>query len=266
MNHYNRITFVAIFGFSCLAISMLLLQKKVQSETPQSYTTETIWGSAVVENPLTRALLKSPAMERIKHIDQSGPLVYFGLAPEYRRYDHCVGVWDLVRRFGGSDQEQAAALLHDASHTVFSHVADHLFHGREKEHSYQDEIHLWFLEKMGIEKILKEHGIDDISILNPDNPDYRRLEQPSPGLCADRIEYLLHTGILFEKLTKEEQASQKTTLKISTKNGLVSCGINENEIFENIKTTSVSGGSGIMIWDNLKLDSIEILSFVIKND
>lgn len=167
----------------------------------------TIWGSEEMDNPLLEEILASPTMTRLTHIDQSGPTAYFGLAPSFSRYDHCVGVWALLKRAQAPIEEQVAGLLHDASHTAFSHLADLLFKHDEVIHNgcYQDSIHEWFLEKMKIPTITKKCGIL-LPMLNPDNPCYTALEQPSPHLCADRIHYNIHTGVVFHRITQQEAA------------------------------------------------------------
>jgi HD superfamily phosphohydrolase len=106
--------------------------------------------------------------------------------------------------------EQVAGLLHDVSHTVFSHVADHLF--KTGNHiNYQDTIHEWYLEKMNLAPLLARHNLN-IEEVNPDNLEFCALEQKSPKLCADRIEYILHTALVFEKITPEELTELAKTL------------------------------------------------------
>ncbi len=165
----------------------------------------TVWGQEEMDSPLIEEVLASPTMIRLKKIDQSGPPFYFGLTPAFSRYDHCVGVWALLNRAHVSLEEQVAGLLHDASHTAFSHLADTLFgHDPVVHHcSYQDSIHEWFLEKMHVPAITQKYGIS-LHKLNPDRKEYTALERPLPHLCADRIQYNIHTGVLFKKITVEE--------------------------------------------------------------
>lgn len=168
-------------------------------------TINTIFGNIEEYNPLILQLIDSSALQRLKHIDQSGPQAYFHKDfPSFTRYDHSLGVYALLKRYNVSEQEQIAGLMHDVSHTVFSHVADILFQkGLQRKESYQDYIHNWFLQQMQVDKLLVEYNltIDDIS---PKNPRYLALEQPYPDMNADRIEYNLHTGLVFNDLTEKE--------------------------------------------------------------
>lgn len=163
---------------------------------------ETIWGKITVEDPVIEKLLESPVMQRIKNIDQSGPVAYFDLMPKFSRYDHSVGVWYLLKKVGAPRKEQIAGLLHDVSHTAFSHIAEEVFQIEDDHKSYQDKIHLWFLKEMQIEKYLQ--NVIPISDLDPDLPQYTALEQDLPHMCADRIEYVLHTSYLLGLIDEEK--------------------------------------------------------------
>ncbi len=56
---------------------------------------------------------------------------------------------------------------------------------------------------MKIPTITKKYNIS-LSMLNPDNALYSALEQPLPHLCADRIHYNIHTGVVFHRITQQE--------------------------------------------------------------
>lgn len=187
--------------------------------TVTKQTVSTVWGQEEMDHPLLEQLLASPAMERIKKIDQSGPPAYFGYTPPFSRYDHCVGVWALLKHAGVTLEEQSAGLLHDASHTVFSHLADMLFCHDTRTHacSYQDSIHEWFLEKMDIPKLTLPYEIP-LAMLNPDNENYAALERPLPHLCADRIQYNIHTGVIFKVISNKE--AQEIVHDLQFKNGV----------------------------------------------
>ena len=153
---------------------------------------ETILGPLETNDPIVDQLLDSEAMLRLQHIDQCGINFYFGYNPPFSRYDHCLGVYALLKRYNAPQKECIAGLLHDVSHTVFSHVGDVLF----DEEGYQDNIHAWHLEQMGLGELLAGHNITIEEVL-PDNEEYKALEQELPTLCADRIEYNLHKAYVF---------------------------------------------------------------------
>ncbi|TKT84737.1 HD domain-containing protein [Dyadobacter frigoris] len=98
----------------------------------------------------------------------------------------------LTQRLGCSLQEQIAALLHDISHTAFSHVIDHVFNGPNGE-SYHELKKEEYLEKSDIPKVLGNYGFDWRDFISEDN--YPILEQPAPALCADRLDYFFRDGI-----------------------------------------------------------------------
>jgi hypothetical protein len=110
--------------------------------------------------------------------------------------------------FGANEAEQLASLYHDISHTAFSHVADNIFKSLKGahttgEHSHQDDIHLWYIENSPAFDICKKYNIP-LEKLDPDLPEYTMLERPLPAMCADRIEYNLHTAIAYKIMTEEE--------------------------------------------------------------
>ena len=152
---------------------------------------KTIYGDFVVTEPVLIELLASKAMQRLKKVHQFGISHYVQKTALYTRYDHSIGVFVLLRRYQQSLAEQISGLLHDVSHTVFSHVADYLFTNEEIGSSYQDSIHKWFLEKTDIVPIITKYGytLDDFM---HKNGKFVALEQDLPNLCADRIEYTLY--------------------------------------------------------------------------
>lgn len=172
----------------------------------------TIFGSVEIDHPLIAALLEAPVMERLKYIDQHGTPYYFQSLPAFNRYDHSVGVYALLKQAGAPFEEQVAGLLHDASHTVFSHTGDHLFRPKKKGEAYQDEIHEWYLKKMNVELLLKKYGLTIRDVLAK-NPRFKALEQPLPDLCADRIQYLLQTALIFDLMTRTEIRKIRSDLK-----------------------------------------------------
>lgn len=69
----------------------------------------------------------------------------------------------LVNKLGGSLKEQVAALLHDVSHTTFSHVIDYVL--GHKEENYHEMIYEQIVAKSSIPEILAKAGLDWKGIL-----------------------------------------------------------------------------------------------------
>ncbi len=199
------------FIFSLYSLSFTCLHTQAASSTemglplelPRQVTVETIWGEETITEPLLIELLHHPIMQRIKKVEHLGPLAFFNLTPHSNRYDHCVGVMLLVRKAGEPIIAQAAALLHDASHTAFSHLADYLFGKISLEKSHQDDIHTAFLESMNLEPLIEKYGYT-LEDLNPENESYKALDCKLPDICADRIQYNLQVGVKCKKLTHEQ--------------------------------------------------------------
>lgn len=186
---------------------LLLIFLNIYTSFASGNKIETFYGSEETDDPTISQLLTSKTLQRLKGVDQSGALAYWGYVPKFSRYEHSVGVWALLKRFHFPVKQQVAGLLHDSSHTVFSHVADYLFKMPEDKHSYQDSIHLQYLKNRGILAEINKTLKISLKDLNPDSPQYRGLEQDLPDLCADRIEYILHTALVFNKITQKEVAS-----------------------------------------------------------
>jgi uncharacterized protein len=180
----------------------LLLVFCACSTTTEHNTHTTLYGSFSDEDPLIKELLQHPAMLRLQNVQQYGTAYFYNEDTNYSRYDHSVGVFALLKRYGASYEEQVAGLLHDASHTVFSHVGDYLFDTGNEE-SYQDNIHLWHLKRSGIAEILESYDFP-LETASPDLPQYSSLECDLPDMCADRIEYNLQGGLIDHLITKKE--------------------------------------------------------------
>jgi len=148
-----------------------------------------IYGRVRITSAVLIELIQSQSMQRLKKIAQHGlPDEYYHIKGG-NRFDHCIGVMLLLKQLGATEEEQAAGLLHDVSHTAFSHVIDWVV-GTGKTEDYQDEHHAEIINGSEISMILNKHKIDVKKTAN-----YHRyfplLEKDIPNLCADRIDYSL---------------------------------------------------------------------------
>lgn len=153
---------------------------------------DTIYGSVSIEEPVLRALMQATAVQRLKGVLQHGISGLIGITGQVTRYDHSMGVMLLVRRLGGSVDEQIAALLHDVSHTAFSHVIDYVFDDHDGQ-SYHEEVKEAYMLRTDLPSILARFGYDWTRFL--DESAFSLLEQPSPRLCADRVDYFLRDSV-----------------------------------------------------------------------
>lgn len=192
------------------AVSLVLLLDGTPASACQEQdeiVVSSILGTENLSSPFLKELYTSAIFQRLKNVDQSGPSHYFGKVGAFSRFDHSIGVFSLLKKHNCSLAEQAAGLMHDVSHTAFSHLGDYLFlsdvHEAVTLAKYQDDIHLKYLKEHHIDEVAKRYDLN-LGDLDPDNKRYLALEQPLPNLCADRIEYILHTAIVTKKLKAPE--------------------------------------------------------------
>lgn len=145
------------------------------------------YGKINITNELILDLIKSAPMQRLKKIHQAGPTSLIEKQRNITRFEHCLGVWYLLKRFGATKEEQVAGLLHDIPHTAFSHVADVIF--PNATHTFHERFEEKIILLSDIPEILRKHGMDVKKILNKNN--FLLLEVDLPDLSADRIDYFL---------------------------------------------------------------------------
>ena len=160
-----------------------------------------IFGEVEINEPVILDLIESPSMQRMKGIDQHGYFEPYFPGMTFKRFEHSVGVFILLKRFGASLEEQIAGLIHDVSHTVFSHVGDYIY-GFEMNQGFQDNYFEKFVKNSEIPKILEKYGIDYKYIINEKN--FPLKERELPDLCADRIDYFLRAIKITTKTYSKE--------------------------------------------------------------
>jgi uncharacterized protein len=144
-----------------------------------------VFGPLEITEPVLLDLLGSSTLHRLSGVYQGGVLSVLGMGVPFTRLDHSIGVLLLLRRLGASLEEQIAGLLHDVGHTTFSHVADYLFGDGYHEQQWER-----VLLESEIPGILARYGMNWRN-LNAETGQWGLLEQPTPQLCADRIDNFL---------------------------------------------------------------------------
>jgi HD superfamily phosphohydrolase len=149
---------------------------------------DSVYGTTKITAPVLLDLMQTQAMERARGVLQHGVSALVGVTVPTSRFEHSVGVMLLVRRLGARLEEQIAALLHDVSHTAFSHVIDYVFDGHNTQ-SYHEEKKLEFVGGTDIPATLEKHGYNWLDFMEEER--FTLLEQDLPHLCADRLDYFL---------------------------------------------------------------------------
>ncbi|EAD5709869.1 HD domain-containing protein [Listeria innocua] len=162
--------------------------------------TDPLYGTFEIE-PVLAELIQSPLVSRLAHVHQGGSSYLVNPLWDLSRLDHSIGVMLFIRKFGGSLEEQIAGLLHDVSHTAFSHVVDYALDFKEED--YHEQIFEDFVKTSTIPAILEKYGYSFEGIFD-DISKWKILEQEAPELCADRIDYTLQDLYRHRKISLAE--------------------------------------------------------------
>jgi hypothetical protein len=149
---------------------------------------DTVYEETQINESVVVDLMATAALQRLRGVLQHGISGVIGITSPATRFEHSVGTMILVRRLGGSLAEQIAALLHDVSHTAFSHVIDYVYDNHDGQ-SYHDEQKESVLARSDVPAVLAHYGYDWHVFL--DEAKFPILEQPAPHLCCDRLDYFL---------------------------------------------------------------------------
>ncbi|HEY4694349.1 MAG TPA: HD domain-containing protein [Candidatus Nanoarchaeia archaeon] len=159
-----------------------------------------VYGTVEITEPVILELLETSPLQRIKKVNQAGTQLVL-THKRVTRWDHCVGVMLLLKKYGACLEEQIAGLLHDVPHTAFSHSADFIF-----RQGHTQGYHEKFLRKIifasDIPKILEKYDFNPERIVDEHN--FSLLEQELPALCADRIDYSLRDMVRDSVITREQ--------------------------------------------------------------
>jgi len=170
-----------------------------------------VYGSVEIDEAVLLDLLQTRALKRLDTVLQHGITGLLGITQPTTRLEHSLGVMVLVRRLGATLKEQIAALLHDASHTAFSHVIDYVFNNHDVQ-GYHEEKKEEYLASTDIPLTLASHGYDWRDFLHEE--EFPLLEQPSPALCADRLDYFLRDSLGLGLASSEDVLFALTHLDV----------------------------------------------------
>jgi len=169
-----------------------------------------LYGQFKIDRVLAELIASKP-MQRLKGIHQGGASYLINENWNITRFEHSIGVMLLIKKLGGSVEEQIAGLLHDVSHTAFSHVVDAVLN-----YQYEDYHEILFhdvIQKSEIPSILRKYHYDEKMIVDISN--WSLLEQPAPALCADRVDYTLRDMYTYGFITIEEVETFLQNLQVT---------------------------------------------------
>jgi hypothetical protein len=161
-----------------------------------------VYGEVAIDDPALITLISRPTFQRLKGIKQAGPSAIAYPFKNVTRFEHSLGVHVLLRHLGASPTEGLAGLLHDISHTAFSHAVDFIVSSDEQDH--HEGLKPVFLRRLDMVAALGAmgHKPDDFF----DDSVFPLLERPIPWLCADRLDYFFRDSLACGVSTPEEVA------------------------------------------------------------
>jgi HD superfamily phosphohydrolases len=131
-------------------------------------------------------IINTKIFKRLKNIYQSGGGYLVNELWNVNRHKHSIGTMILSLKFNGNIEEQIKALLHDISHTAFSHVIDYIL--KNENEDYHDKIQEDFLNDEDLLSILGKYNLNIKRIMSKN---YSFLDNELPELSFDRIDYTL---------------------------------------------------------------------------
>lgn len=161
-----------------------------------------VYGDAVIDDPGILTVIACPTFQRLKKIKQAGPSALAYAFKTVTRYEHSLGVYVLLEKLGAGPIERLAGLLHDISHTAFSHAVDFIIASEEQDH--HEELKPLFLNRPDLATALAAMGRRPEEFY--DDSVFPLLERPIPWLCADRLDYFLRDGLACGVLNSNDAA------------------------------------------------------------
>lgn len=163
-------------------------------------------------------LVKTKEFQRLRRIKQLGTLYLAFHSAEHSRFNHSLGVYEIVRRMIENFEEYpewdsddrllalSAALLHDLGHGPFSHTFEDIFHTDHEE--YTKKI---ILEDTEVNEVLSRVSPDFprevAEVINKTHPNKLVISMISSQIDADRMDYLqrdsFYTGVSYGNFDME---------------------------------------------------------------
>ena len=199
MAHELNLKGITIYRDGCREFQPKELGSSKDEKTMTITINDHIYGIFQISEKINK-LLNSPMLQRLKKIHQNGVAYLIHPSQSTTRYEHSVGVMLLTKFLGGNEEDQIKALLHDVSHTTFSHLIDQVYMNQNQ--NYHEVIKETFLSSKSILTSLKEIdiSINDLSMTN--DTIFKGI-----GLNADRIDYCLRDLKAMNRIFQPEYSA-----------------------------------------------------------
>lgn len=144
-------------------------------------------------------IMETSVFKRLRNIHQSGGGYLVNELWNVTRYEHSVGTMILSLKFGGNVEEQIKSLLHDISHSAFSHVIDYILKNNNED--YHEIIQKDFLKNEELINIFEKYRLNLDRIMSTN---YNLLDADLPDLSFDRIDYTLRDLFRQKLIAKDD--------------------------------------------------------------
>lgn len=145
-------------------------------------------------------IIKTNVFQRLKKIHQGGAIFLVNAKVNHTRFEHSIGVMLIIKKLGGSIEEQIAGLIHDISHTAFSHLIDYVLEIEGED--YHEHRYSAVLKDSELNAVLEKYQMDSTVFI--DIGKFKLLEYPLPYLSADRIDYTLRDMFQIGEISRKE--------------------------------------------------------------
>ena len=163
-------------------------------------------------------LIKTKEFQRLRRIKQLGTLYLAFHSAEHSRFNHSLGVYEIVRRMIENFKDYpewneddnllalTAALLHDLGHGPFSHSFEDIFHTDHEE--YTKKIILGHTEVNAVlSKVAPDFPKQVAEVINKTHSNKLIVSMISSQIDADRMDYLqrdsFYTGVSYGNFDME---------------------------------------------------------------
>ena len=166
--------------------------------------------------------IKTKEMQRLHSIGQFCGCDYtklYSCKYWYSRLDHSIACALMTWHFTKDKKQTLGALFHDLGTPAFSHCIDYLLNDSIKQESSEKNITDIISNSKEITKLLEEDkiNINDVTDIGK----YTIVENERPKICVDRLEGILHTGLVwchFWQIRDIEEIYNNITVLINEEN------------------------------------------------